>query len=219
MSRYVPHFIALSASSPFSHGAETQFDSSRLNVINAFPLSGFMPFVEDWKAFNQYFDTMRGYGIVQSMKDFYWDIRPKPEYGTIELRVCDTPLTVERAADLAAYAQALGAYLLEHRELAPHSSLSLVYSYNKFQACRFGFEANVINPATQQQATLVDELKQTLNAVMPYAEQHGGAVAIKRLLQITHILSNDARILREVFEKKGSLTDVVRDASARWMGT
>ena len=41
---------------------------------------------------------MRGYGIVESMKDFYWDIRPKAEYGTVEIRVFDTPLSVERAA-------------------------------------------------------------------------------------------------------------------------
>jgi carboxylate-amine ligase len=41
---------------------------------------------------------MAGTGIVKSMKDFYWDLRPKPEYGTIELRVCDTPLSVDRAA-------------------------------------------------------------------------------------------------------------------------
>ena len=60
---------------------------------------------------------MRGYGIVESMKDFYWDIRPKPEYGTVEIRVFDTPLTVERAAALAAYAQALARHLLTDRPL------------------------------------------------------------------------------------------------------
>ena len=48
------------------------------------------------------------------MKDFYWDIRPKPEFGTIEVRVCDTPLTVERAAVLAAYVQTICRMLLEH---------------------------------------------------------------------------------------------------------
>ena len=62
---------------------------------------------------------MRGYGIVEGMKDFYWDIRPKPEYGTIEIRVCDTPLTVRRAALLAGYAQALAAWLLEERTREP----------------------------------------------------------------------------------------------------
>jgi carboxylate-amine ligase len=104
MSRYIPHFIALSASSPFSQGMDTDFDSSRLNNINAFPLSGTMPFVLTWDEFGQYFDKMTSTGVVQSMKDFYWDIRPKPEFGTIELRVCDTPLTVEKAAALGAYA-------------------------------------------------------------------------------------------------------------------
>ena len=97
-SRYVPHFIALAASSPFYQGVDTAFDSSRLSVVNAFPLSGTMPWARDWEEFNAYYDRMHGLGIVQSMKDFYWDMRPKPEYGTVEIRVCDTPLTVDRAA-------------------------------------------------------------------------------------------------------------------------
>src|SRR5690606_41849012 len=122
----------------YSLGADTQVDSSRLNVINAFPLSGYMPFVEDWTAFNAYYDTMRGYGIVKSMKDFYWDIRPKPEYGTIELRVCDTPLNIQTAADLAAYAQALCAHFLEHPDMLPHLGLQLVYASTKCLAIRSG---------------------------------------------------------------------------------
>ena len=115
LTRYMPHFIALSAASPFYQGEDTSFQSSRLTAVSAFPLSGHMPFVPDWAAFLEYFETMRGYGIVEGMKDFYWDIRPKPEYGTIEIRVCDTPLTVRRAALLAGYAQALAAWLLEER--------------------------------------------------------------------------------------------------------
>ncbi|HEY2928208.1 YbdK family carboxylate-amine ligase, partial [Piscinibacter sp.] len=91
LSRYVPHFIALSASSPFVQGVDTGFDSARLNSVFAFPLSGRAPFVPGWDEFNAYFDKMTSTGVVESMKDFYWDIRPKPEFGTIELRVCDTP--------------------------------------------------------------------------------------------------------------------------------
>src|SRR4029078_7046963 len=91
------------------------FDSSRLSVVNAFPLSGTMPFVPDWAAFNRYFDTIHGCGIVKSMKDFYWDVRPKPEYGTVEIRVVDTPLTVDRAAQIAAYAQALARWIWDGR--------------------------------------------------------------------------------------------------------
>ena len=83
LTRYMPHFIALSASSPFSQGEDTSFQSSRLTAVSAFPLSGHMPFVAGWAGLVEYFETMRGYGIVEAMKDFYWDIRPKPEYGTI----------------------------------------------------------------------------------------------------------------------------------------
>lgn len=90
LNRYVPHFIALSASSPYFQGRDTLFNSARLNSVFAFPLSGRAPFLLRWADFERdYFARMEDTGIVKSMKDFYWDIRPKPEYGTIELRVCD----------------------------------------------------------------------------------------------------------------------------------
>jgi hypothetical protein len=89
---------------------------------------------------------MEDTGIVHSMKDFYWDIRPKPEYGTIELRVCDTPLTVERAAAIAVYLQALCSSILAGEEPDPLEDDYLVYTYNRFQACRFGLDGLIVNP-------------------------------------------------------------------------
>ena len=108
MSRYIPHFIALSASSPFVQGQDTQFDSARLNSVFAFPMSGRAPFTLSWDEFGKFFAKTTRTGVVKSMKDFYWDIRPKPEYGTIEIRVFDTPLTVERAGALAGYRAVAG---------------------------------------------------------------------------------------------------------------
>jgi carboxylate-amine ligase len=219
LARYTPHFIALSASSPFSLGADTQFDSSRLNVVNAFPLAGIMPAVGDWEDFERYFETMRGYGIVESMKDFYWDIRPKPEYGTVEIRVCDTPLTVTRAAQLAVYAQALSAALTEDRSWRPDAQLALVYSYNRFQACRFGFAATIVDPTTHQHGPLAEEIAATIGRVLPYAERTGSAAALGGLLQAAMARTNDARALRDVLERRGALTDVVRFACAEWRGS
>lgn len=86
LNKYVPHFIALSASSPFVQGFDTSFNSARLNSVFAFPLSGHAPFILNWEKFDtEYFTRMHKTGTINSMKDFYWDIRPKPEYGTIEL--------------------------------------------------------------------------------------------------------------------------------------
>ena len=135
LNRYLPHFIALSASSPFVQGNDTLFSSARLNSVFAFPLSGRAPFFLNWEQFNQdYFSKMVHTGVVKSMKDFYWDISPKPEYGTIELRVCDVPLSVERAAVLAAYLQMLCSYLLDSNRNDLNDDAYLVYNYNRFQA-------------------------------------------------------------------------------------
>ena len=150
LAPYIPHFIALSASSPFSQGEDTSFETSRLHAVSSFPLSGQLPSREHWAEFNTYFDAMQGYGIVGSMKDFYWDIRPKPEYGTVEIRICDTPLTVDVAAQLAAYAQTLSADLLRNRRTTPVEPMYRVYGYNRFQACRFGFEGELVNPFSRR---------------------------------------------------------------------
>jgi carboxylate-amine ligase len=86
LAPYVPQFIALAASSPYFQGVDTSYDCARLNSINAFPLSGRAPFLTDWPAFERFFNKLKSLGVVESMKDFYWDIRPKPEYRTVEVR-------------------------------------------------------------------------------------------------------------------------------------
>jgi carboxylate-amine ligase len=218
LSRYVPHFIALSASSPFQQGEDTAYQSSRLNTVSAFPLSGQIPFVHSWGEFLEYFDRMRGYGIVESMKDFYWDIRPKPEYGTAEIRVFDTPLTVERAALIAAYAQSLARHILVDRPLAPSREVYLLYSHNRFQACRYGLEGRIVDAYTQQQVGLKDDILETLAVIAPHAAELGNSEALARLRSEIETGSTDAGWLRGVYKERGSLNDVVRMQSDRWMG-
>jgi carboxylate-amine ligase len=74
--------------------------------------------------------------------------------------VCDTPLTVERAAGLACYLQALCKYLLERNEPNPAEDDYLVYNYNRFQACRFGLDGTIVHPKSYEQMPL---RKDTLN--------------------------------------------------------
>ena len=218
LSRYIPHFIVLSASSPFQQGADTGFQSSRLNTVSAFPLSGTMPFVQTWTEFVAYFEKMRGFRIVESMKDFYWDIRPKPEYGTVEIRVLDTPLTVERAALLAAYAQTLAHYVLTERPLPVSPDIYLVYRHNRFQACRYGFDAIYIDAYTQQQVPLQQDIMQTLDTLVPHAAALRSAAALETLRADVTARRSDAAWLRETHGKLGSINDVARAQSEQWMG-
>ena len=216
LTRYLPHFIALSAASPFYQGEDTQFQSSRLTSVSAFPLSGHMPFVADWAAFLEYFETMRGYGIVEGMKDFYWDIRPKPEYGTIEIRVCDTPLTVRRAALLAGYAQALAAWLLEERRLAPSRAVYQVNAFNRFEACRYGYLGQLVDPHSRSKKAIGEDILDTAAAVMPQAARLGCVEAVRELADDVQLGRSDAGWLRARLTATGSLADVVRESAARW---
>ena len=213
---YIPHFIALSASSPFSQGVDTSFETSRLHAVSAFPLSGQMPPVETWAQFNRYFDEMAGYGIVASMKDFYWDIRPKPEYGTIEIRICDTPLTMEGAAQLAAYAQTLAAHLLANRRRGPLEPQYRVYGYNRFQACRFGYEAQLIDPYARSSVRLRDHLLDTLERIAPDGERLEAKEPLQALWRMAQAAQNDTRWLRDRYAELKSMPDVVRLQALRW---
>lgn len=210
LNRFVPQFIALSSSSPFNRGVDTFFDSSRLNSVFAFPLSGHAPFILEWDTFDrEYFSKMEQTGTIHSMKDFYWDVRPKPEFGTIELRVCDTPLTVEKAAVIAVYLQVLCKYLLEEREYLPAKDDYLVYSYNRFQACRFGLDGEVVHPKTFEKTLLRDDIMATINKLEKHAIDLNALDALQKVIKFI-AEDNDANYLREKFVLSEKVEDVVK---------
>src|SRR4051812_3549813 len=208
MSRYIPHFIALSASSPFVQGQDTQFDSARLNSVSAFPMSGRAPFCLTWDDFGKFFAKTTRTGVVRSMKDFYWDIRPKPEYGTIEIRVFDTPLTVERAAALAGLVQALAAWFLAEQPFVPVEDDYMVYTYNRFQACRFGLDAVYVDPTTGLHMPLREHIVQTLDRIAPHAKAVGASWGVRMLGEDAELGTNDARWLREKQVRERLLAEV-----------
>ena len=147
LTQRAPLFIALSANSPCWQGEVSGFCSSRSNVVGAFPMSGILPYeIRTWDDFRAHFDELAGHGIVNSIKDFYWDVRPKPEYGTIELRVLDTPLKPVYAAALACYARELCLEWADQPGRWPTSASRELYIWNRFNAARDGVEASWIDP-------------------------------------------------------------------------
>ena len=149
LTQRAPLFIALSANSPCWQGEDSGFCSARSNVVGAFPMSGTLPsHIRSWRDFEAHFARLASHGIVNSIKDFYWDVRPKPEYGTIELRVLDTPLRPAYAAALACYARELCVEVAEAEGLWPADDSRELYAWNRFNAAKNGVEANWIDPAT-----------------------------------------------------------------------
>ncbi|KOF52197.1 MULTISPECIES: YbdK family carboxylate-amine ligase [unclassified Achromobacter] len=216
LSPYVPHFIALSASSPYCEGVDTLFSCSRLNAVNSFPLAGHLPpEVKDWYQFEAHLSQLRAFGLAESIKDLYWDIRPKPEYGTVEIRVCDTPLTVERACQIAAFAQALSVLLL--REDEPSDGAWLSYRSNHFQACRFGLQGSYVTPDGQR-VRLIDHLRALFQRLMPVAQELGTADMIAALRDEAIRSGNDSRWLRNQFHRLRELPLVVESMTQTFRG-
>ena len=149
LTQRAPLFIALSANSPCWQGEDSGFCSARSNVVGAFPISGTMPaHIRSWKDFSAHFERLARYGIVNSIKDFYWDVRPKPEYGTIELRVLDTPLRPAYAAALGSYARELCIEVFDQPGAWPVDDSPELYAWNRFNAAKDGVGALWIDPAS-----------------------------------------------------------------------
>jgi carboxylate-amine ligase len=149
LTQRAPLFIALSANSPCWQGEDSGFCSARSNVVGAFPMSGTMPpHIRSWDEFSAHFARLAGHGIVNSIKDFYWDVRPKPEYGTVELRVLDTPLHPAYAAALGSYARELCIEVFETPGKWPTDDSRELYAWNRFNAAKDGVDATWIDPST-----------------------------------------------------------------------
>ena len=214
---YVPAFIALSASSPFVDGVDSFYQSARLNAVSAFPLSGQCPELEDWQQFTEHFAFLQACGIAQGIKDLYWDVRPKPEFGTVEIRVCDTPLTIEQATSLAALAQSLSRWLLRNRPELHTAKQAHVARYNKFQACRYGLDAMISDPVALCQTSLKQSLAGLLEDVTRDAQELGCEHWLNPLKLLVADNTGDAAWLRARRNLHGNLNDVVREASERLM--
>jgi glutamate---cysteine ligase / carboxylate-amine ligase len=218
LSRYVPHFIALAASSPYVQGSDTQFQCARLNSVAPFPLSGHAPFMKTWAEFERYFDRMTGTGLVKSLKDFYWDIRPSPGFGTIEVRVMDTPLRVEWAAAIAAYVQTVARYLLIDQPIRLSESDYEVYRTNRFMACRYGLDGTCMNAETGRSATIRDDILATLDAIAGHAAPLGAQEGLDIIRRTVSADMSDATWLRRIHAGHKSLHEVARQSCEVWRG-
>ncbi len=115
LSEYAPLLLALSANSPFWQGFDTGFESSRVKIFETFPRAGMPPPFPDYEAFEGYVDLMVESGAMDDYTFCWWDVRPHPAIGTIELRILDTQTSLRSAVSLTALTQCLVAGLPRRR--------------------------------------------------------------------------------------------------------
>lgn len=210
---YIPHLLALSASSPFWGGTDTGLVSSRAAILESFPTGGLPYFFTDWKEFQKYYETMTATGAIGSIKDLYWDIRPHFDFGTVEIRVCDGMPTLRETLALAALIHSLVVWIDDQFETGKRSRTTTMKRYwlapeNKWQAIRYGLEGQIILREGEDRRPLREEIEQLLETLAPVASSLECAEELSYIKQILRDGSSASR-QRAVFAKTRSLQTVV----------
>lgn len=211
LTGYLPVFLALSAASPYWNGRDTGLASTRTKIFESMPTTGLPPHLRDWAEFNVFLDTLIEAGAIETVREVWWDIRPHPGYGTVELRMCDAMPTLWEISALAALAQVLVTDFDRaiDRGVAPEVPREWVRRENKWRAARWGVEADlVVDDAghTQPLREMVDEL---VDRLLPLATELGCAAELADLRRIAQEGPSYVR-QRRIVAEGGDLPGVVR---------
>jgi len=181
LAAYLPHFLALTASSPYWSGHDTGLASSRAIVFGSLPTAGPPHLLADWSEFETYMATLLRAQTIRSIKEVWWDIRPHPDFGTIEIRMFDGIPTLREVGMAAALCQSL--VTLFDQQLDRGYSLprpaAWVVRDNKWRATRYGLDAIVITDDNGNTAPLRDDLYELIRELEPVADRLGCGEELK----------------------------------------
>ena len=210
LSSYIPHFLALSASSPYWVGSDTGLASSRSKVFEGLPTAGLPHQLKDWAQFEQYMETLIKTQTIASIKEVWWDVRPHPTYGTVELRICDGLPTIAEVGMVAALSQCLVDTF--DREIDKGYTLPTprrwVVQENKWRAARYGLDASIIVGQDGVQPVR-DALRELVQDMRSTAERLGCSAQLDLVEQVLEGGASYQRQRAVAAASGGDLTAVV----------
>ncbi len=220
LARFIPYFIALSASSPFWMGADTAFASQRTMMFQQLPTNGLPYHMASWKEFERYATELEGVGMIQNSKEIRWDIRPST-FGTVENRAMDCVPTVHEIGALTALTQCLVEWM--SRELDEGREIERLPFWfmreNKWRAARYGLGAEVVTPRPHEHTMQLREgLLTWLDRLQPIAEDLGCPSQLADCVELVHRGPSYVRQRRVAKANDGDLSAVVRATISETMG-
>jgi glutamate---cysteine ligase / carboxylate-amine ligase len=214
---HLSQLLALSASSPFWRGEPTGLSSTRQLVFAAFPRSGPPPRFRDYADYAEVVGQLERTGCIKDYTHIWWDIRPHPRLGTIEIRVCDAVTRVEDAVALAAYCQSLVKLYSERHEAGQEipSYHRILTTENKWLAARYGLEAPVMDLATarRNRVPVAQLVRRTLRDLEPHACELGCERELEGVREILSRGNGADRQLR-IFNANRDIVEVVQEIAA-----
>jgi glutamate---cysteine ligase / carboxylate-amine ligase len=173
---WLPLVLALSANSPYIAGIETGLLSSRAEILGTLPRSGAPPAFGSYAGWGRFVERMvrSGLPLASDYTSFWWDVRPHPRFGTLEIRMPDQPTSLALTGALVALLQALCKTLAEGEQ--PHGPAERGdYQQNRWAAARFGPAAQLVHPDGERVVTPAELLAELRQLVAPAANDLGAA--------------------------------------------
>ena len=207
---FLPHLLALSASSPFWEGRNTGLKSFRSQVFKRFPRTGIPDEFENYAQLERFVQTLIRTGCIDNGKKLWWDVRPHWHFDTVEIRICDMPANMEHTVAIVALVQALMAklYLMYRRNTAWKTYGRMLLEENKWRAVRYGAEANLIDFGMNIERPFTELARELVEFVSETTAIFGTQKHMKTILDIAYQGTSADRQV-EVFEKTGDTRAVV----------
>jgi carboxylate-amine ligase len=218
MRVHLPLLLALSANSPFWRADQTGLLSTRTPIFRAFPRVGIPPRYDDYEDWEKRIGFMVDSKVIPDYTYLWYDVRPHPNFGTVEIRVMDSQTRVEHTLALAALVQAMVKELAEHFDARKRLSR---YPYemldeNKWLAARHGLDGNLVDLPKRARVRTSDLARRVIERLRPHAEELGSAQDFDGLEDLLENGNGGSRQV-VVYEANHDLREVVReilDASA-----
>jgi YbdK family carboxylate-amine ligase len=211
LTAYIPHFLALSGSSPYWVGTDTGLASARSKVFEGLPTAGLPYQLSGWDDFEHYMSTLISAHTINSVREVWWDVRPHPTFGTVELRICDGLPTLYEISWAAALSQCLVEML--NGQLDRGYTLPVPKSWtlreNKWRAARYGIEAELIVDDDGRTQPLRDLVNELVDDLAPVAERLGCTKELLRAKKILEVGPSYDRQRRAAAAADGDLRAVV----------
>jgi len=178
-----------------------------VKIFESFPRAGLPPAFPDYEAFENYVDLMVDSGAMADYTYCWWDVRPHPKIGTIELRVLDSQTSLKYTVALTALTQCLVAKTLE--EVGPQAPYDMHLAMeNKWRASRYGMDAAFYNTSEKTTVPARDLARDLVERLKPHAQDLGCENELEGVLEIVEGGTGSQR-QREVYEASGDFLDVV----------
>ena len=204
MRYFLPHILALSTNSPFWTGFDTGLQSYRSKVFERFPRTGIPDPFQSWGEYESYIKLLVKTRCVDNAKRVWWDIRPHPSFPTLEIRICDVPMTLDESIAIAALIQALALKLftLYQRNLSFRVYSRALVMENKWRAVRYGIDGKMIDFGKQREVSTRELIRELLVFVDDVVDELGSREHINKINDILENGPGAARQLR-VFAESG----------------